>query len=473
MINLNEKWTKVLSILKEEIPNESYNTWVLPLVPSVFEKNKLTLFSPHSFTAVTLKQSYGEIITRALAEVFKEPVQFEIIQDKILAENFEKAQRKVKKEEQKKITAEFSESKYDALKQMLSDCHLNTKYQFDNFVVGSYNKLAYGAALGVAEGKAGEKFNPLFIYGGSGLGKTHLIQAIGNYIFSKRKLKVKYVTTEEFLNDLLENLYHGVEKDTFTKGAEKNKRMTKFRQKYRSVDVLLIDDIQFVAGKARMEEELFNIFDALYQGGKQIVLTSDRLPSEIKGISDRLKTRFEWGLMADIGVPDLETRMAILKQLIDKEGQTGFSLEVIEFLASVYKNNIRELEGAYNKVCAYCSVYGEEPTLDIVKKAINYNSLSKKITIDFIINKTAEFFGISEEEIKGGSRVAAVAYARKAAIYAARELTGDSWQSIGNVLGNRKHSTIMYSYTEVKENMLRDDKLCDEINTLFNIINQS
>lgn len=471
MLNLNEKWAKVLEILKEEIPGESYNTWVLPLVPSSFEDNKLTLFSPHSFTAVTLKQSYGNVITSALTKVFKEPVNFEIIQDKNLAENFEKAQKKVKKEEQKKTATEFAESKYDGLKQMLSDCHLNTKYQFDNFVVGSYNKLAFGAALGVAEGKG--KFNPLFIYGGSGLGKTHLMQAIGNYVLSKRKLKVRYVTTEEFLNDLLENLYHGVEKDTFTKGAEKNKRMTKFRQKYRSVDVLLIDDIQFVAGKARMEEELFNIFDALHQAGRQIVLTSDRVPSEIKGISDRLKTRFEWGLMADIGIPDLETRMAILKQLIDKEGQAGFSLEVIEFLATVYKNNIRELEGAYNKVCAYCSIYGEEPTLEIVKKAINYEALGKKITIDFVVQKTSEYFGIKSEDIIGSSRVAAIAYARKAAVYAARELTGESWQSIGAALGNRKHSTIMYSYTEVKENMTRDNKLCDEINTLFNIINQS
>ncbi|MGN0014374.1 MAG: chromosomal replication initiator protein DnaA [Candidatus Gastranaerophilaceae bacterium] len=471
MLNLNEKWTKVLEILKEEIPGESYNTWVLPLVPSSYEDNKLTLFSPHSFTAVTLKQSYGNIITAALTKVFREPVNFEIIQDKNLAENFEKAQKRVKKEEQKKTVTEFAESKYDGLKQMLSDCHLNTKYQFDNFVVGSYNKLAFGAALGVAEGKG--KFNPLFIYGGSGLGKTHLMQAIGNYVLAKRKLKVRYVTTEEFLNDLLENLYHGVEKDTFTKGAEKNKRMTKFRQKYRSVDVLLIDDIQFVAGKARMEEELFNIFDALHQAGRQIVLTSDRVPSEIKGISDRLKTRFEWGLMADIGVPDLETRMAILKQLIDKEGQVGFSLEVIEFLASVYKNNIRELEGAYNKVCAYCSIYGEEPSLEIVKKAINYEALGKKITIDFVVQKTSEFFGIKSEDIVGSSRVAAIAYARKAAVYAARELTGESWQSIGAALGNRKHSTIMYSYTEVKENMARDNKLCDEINTLFNIINQS
>lgn len=473
MQNLNEKWTQVLAILKEEIPSESYTTWVLPLVPSEFEGNKLTLFSPHSFTAVTLKQSYGTVILKALEKVFKDSVSFEIIQDKVLADNFEKAQKKAKKEEQKKTEVAFVENKYDGLTQMLSDSHLNTKYRFDNFVVGGFNKFAYGAASGVAEGKVGNKYNPLFIYGGSGLGKTHLMQAIGNYVFTKRKMKVKYVTTEEFLNDLLENLYKGAEKDTFAKGSDKNKRMSKFRQKYRSVDFLLIDDIQFIAGKQRTEEELFNIFDALHSAGKQIVLTSDRMPSEIKGISERLQTRFEWGLMADIGSPDLETRMAILKQLIDNEGQIGFSGEVIEFLASIYKNNIRELEGAYNKVCAFCTIYGEEPTLEVVKKAINYKAVTKKITINLILQKIAEFFGMKEADIIGNSRVASIAYARKIAVYIVRELTSESWQSIGDALGKRKHSTIMYSYKEVKDEIQRDNKLFEEINTLFNIINQS
>lgn len=472
MTNLNEKWTKVLDILKKEIPSASFDTWVLPLVPSSLEDNKLTLLSPHSFTNQTLKISYGDVITKALTEITGEPVTFEIIQDKILADNFAKESKKNKKEEQKKVVADFAESKYDGLKQMLSDCHLNTKYKFENFVVGSYNKLAYGAALGVAQGKVNDKFNPLFIYGGSGLGKTHLIQAIGNYILFKRKAKVKYVTTEEFLNDLLENLYHGVEKDTFTKGAEKNKRMTKFRQKYRGVDVLLIDDIQFVSGKARMEEELFNIFDALHQAGKQIVITSDRLPAEIPGISERLKTRFEWGLMADIGVPDLETRMAILKQLIEKDGNIDFSLEVLEFLATVFKNNIRELEGAYNRVCAFCSICDEEPTLENVKKAINYNSSAKKITVLKIVEEVAKFFDLKKDDVCGNSRLGQIAYARKIAVYVARELTGESWQSIGAVLGGRKHSTIMYNYDEVKNSISLDNKLCDEINTLFNIINQ-
>lgn len=473
MLDLKNKWKQVLDLLKsrEEIPSESYNAWVLPLVPSGIEENKLTLLSPHGFTSVSLNR-YKEPITKALTEVFKEPVTYEIIQDKTLAEFYEKEQKKQKKAERKKAETAFADGKYDHLKQMQSDCNLNTKYTFDNFIVGNANKFAFGAAKGVAEGKMNDKYNPLFIYGGSGLGKTHLLYAIGNYILSKRRLKVRYVTTEYFLNDLLENLYHGVEKDTFSKGAEKNKRMTKFRQKYRDVDVLLIDDIQFVSGKTRTEEELFNIFDALHQAGRQIVLTSDRMPSEIPGISERLKTRFEWGLMVDVGVPDLETRMAIVKQLVEQEGSIGLSLEVIEFLASVYKNNIRELEGGFNKVCAYCALCGEEPTLETVKKAINYDAVQKQVTADTIVAEVAKFYDMKADDIKGSSRVGKVAHARKVAIYVIRELTGNSWQSIGASLGGRKHTTVMYLYNDTKDDAQKDVKLSGEINTLFNIINQ-
>lgn len=472
MIELQQLWQKTLEMLGKEIPSTSFEMWIVPLVPHSFADNKLVLFSPHTFTSETVKLSYDNVFTKTISEIAGVPVTYEIVYSEELEEKFKKDSIKSEKTEQKKNINSFAESKYDGLKQMLSDCHLNTKYQFDNFVVGGYNKLAYGAAFGVAKGDADKRFNPLFIYGGSGLGKTHLLQAIGNYIFSKRKVRVKYVTTEEFLNDLLENLYHGVEKDTFTKGAEKNKRMTKFRQKYRDVDVLLIDDIQFIAGKARTEEELFNIFDALYQAGKQIVLTSDRLPSEIKGISERLKTRFEWGLMADIGTPDLETRMAIIKQLIAQDGKINLSLDVIEFLAAVYKNNIRELEGAFNKVCAYSSLYEETPTLELVKKAINYRENAHKVTAQTILDNVCRFYNTPCDEVIGSSRVANIAKVRKVAIYITRELLNETWQSIGQLVGGRKYSTVMYSYDEIKKELPINNELSDEINTLFNIINQ-
>ena len=472
MPDAKDLWEKALEELKYIIPPTSYSMWILPLVPKSFEDNRLVLLSPHTFTAQTVRMSYDNMLTRTISEIAGSPVTYEILYSEELEEKYKKENKKSEKEEQKKSLIGLQTTKYDGLMQMLSDCHLNTKYKFDNFVVGSYNKLAYGAALKVAEGNADKRFNPLFIYGGSGLGKTHLMQAIGNYIFTKRKARVKYITTEEFLNDLLENLYFGSEKDTFKKGAEKNKRMTKFRQKYRDVDVLLIDDIQFIEGKARTEEELFNIFDVLYNAGKQIVLTSDRLPSEIPGISDRLRTRFEWGLMADIGTPDIETRMAIVKQLIAQDGKINLSLEVIEFLATVYKNNIRELEGAFNKVCAYSSLYGEEPTLELVKKAINYRENAKKITSETILNTVCKFYNVPAEAVKSTSRVANIAKVRKVAIYITRDFLNETWQSIGQIVGGRKYTTVMYSYDEIKKEIQTNMELSDEINTLFNIINQ-
>lgn len=470
MANLGEQWTKVLKILEEKIPSESYNAWVLPLAPSELSDGKITLLSPHGFTAVTLKTSYGNVISTALSEVFGENLNFEILQDEKLAEYYEKEQKKSKKTERLQTETQFKESKYDGLKQMLSDCHLNTKYKFENFVVGGANKFAYGASKGVAEGKS--LGNPLFIYGGSGLGKTHLLHAIGYYAMTKRNKKVKYVTAEEFLNDLLEHLYLGGEKDTFKKGAEKSKKMIKFRQKYRDVDFLLIDDIQFIAGKERTEEEMFNTFNTLYSAGKQIVITSDKPPAEIDHLSDRLKTRFEGGLLVDIGIPDLETRMAIVKQFVNSDGAIQLSLEVIEFLARVYKNNIRELEKGFNNVSAYCSIFGEEPTVEVVKKAINYQDDKKKITPDTVIAEVAKFYGLKSEDLKGSSRTGNIRDARKVAVYIIRELMGNSWQSIGDFLGGRKYTTMMVLHKGVEDEKRINSKLCDEINTLFNIINQ-
>ena len=470
MANLDEQWAKVLRILEDKIPSESYNAWVLPLVPSELNDGKITLLSPHGFTALTLKKSYGDVISKALSEAFGENLNFEVLQDEKLAELYEKEQKKNKKTERLQVENRFKESKYDGLKQMLSDCHLNTKYKFENFVVGGANKFAYGASKGIAEGKS--LGNPLFIYGGSGLGKTHLLHAIGYYAMTKRNKKVKYVTAEEFLNDLLEHLYLGGEKETFKKGAEKNKKMIKFRQKYRDIDFLLIDDIQFIAGKERTEEEMFNTFNTLYSAGKQIIITSDRPPAEIDHLSDRLKTRFEGGLLVDIGIPDLETRMAIIKQLVNTDGAIQLSLEVIEFLARVYKNNIRELEKGFNNVNAYCMIFNEEPTVEVVKKAINYQDVQKQITSDVIISEVAKFYGLKAEDLKGTARTGNIRDARKVAVYIIRELTGNSWQSVGDVLGGRKYTTMMVLYKGVEEEKRTNSKLCDEINTLFNIINQ-
>lgn len=471
MSSLKEKWSEVLKILKEEMPANNYDNWVPPLVPSSFENNKIILLSPHSFSSFTLKMPHNEeIITKALSKVFGEAVAFDVVYDQNLEEIYNKQQKKAEKEEKKQTVSKFAESKYDGLKQMQSDCNLNTKYQFDNFIVGSYNKFAYGAAFAIATGE--KRYNPLFIYGSSGLGKTHLMQAIGNYILLNKKLKVRYVMAEVFLNELINNLSKGYDKPSAARTSEVNKQMKIFREKYRNIDVLLIDDIQQVAGKDRTQIELFNIFNSMHQEGKQIVFTSDRPPSEIPKLAENLKTRFEGGLLADIGMPDLETRMAILKQLESNEKNIKLSMEIIEFLAQIYKNNIRELEGAFNKVCAYCSIYKQEPTISNVKEAINYNAVVKTINGMNIVNEAAKFYGLTADDICGPSRVGKIAYARKITVYLIRELTGESWQSIGNLLGKRKYTTMMHAYEEAEKEREVKKQVSGEINTLFNIINQ-
>ena len=324
----------------------------------------------------------------------------------------------------------------------MQSSNLNLKYKFENFVVGSNNKLAYVAAQTVAQ-HPGTKYNPLYIYGGPGLGKTHVMQAIGHYIIKNRPdLKVLFITAEEFVNDVVNAL---------ARGDEKTKNMNRFRKKYREVDVLLIDDIQLIAGKTRTEEEVFNTFNTLHGAGKQIVLTSDRTPKEIPSLSDRLISRFEWGLMADIQVPDIETRMAILQNLA-KDTNIEVPNNIIEFLASTYASNIRELEGAFNRVTAYASINETPLTIENVKRIIGYNEKEKTYTFDGIVDEVASFYNISPNEIKGSGRSAKVSEARQVSIYLCRELTKQSFPAIGEYF-EKKHTTILYSYDKIKEEL--------------------
>lgn len=471
--NACEIWEKVLPVLEKIIPKASFTTWIKPLQPFSFENGKLVLHTPLAFTIHTIKMSYKDIFNTALTEAAGFPAVFEIIYSKELEIQYEKEnKKKVKLIEKDLEKKRLNEGKYDGLKQMNSESGLNLKYTFQNFVTGSYNKLAYGAALAVAEGKSKGKYNPLFIYGGSGLGKTHLMQAIGHYIiFNGHGKKVRYVTTEEFLNDLIASLKMGMDKSDFSESKTRNKKMAEFRDKYRNIDVLLIDDIQFAAGKERTQQEIFNIFDTLHTAGKQIVLTSDRPPSEIPNLSDRLKTRFEWGLTVDIGIPDLETRMAILKKLSEDDG-LPLSMDVIEFVAKIYNKNIRELEGAFNKISANCSVFGITPDKETVKKIIKVDENSNVITVGNILDEVASFYNIPVSEILGTSRTQQIAHARKVAVYVARELTDETWESLGNQIGGRKHTTMMVAYDGIKDGMKIDKNLAEEVNTLIKKLNR-
>lgn len=460
MEDVNEIWTKVLDIVKEKIPESSYEPWVLPLVPHDYNGTQFTVLSGQMLAVQLLAKSHSITITKALADILGQEVEFKIIYDENLSKQLKKKSQKTKKEELiSNIENKVVSGKYDHLKQMHSSCNLNLKYKFENFVVGENNKFAYGASLTVAK-NPGKKYNPLFIYGASGLGKTHLMQAVGHYILMNTDLTVKYVKSEEFVNDLVNSLF---------KGLDKSNKMNKFREKYRSVDVLLIDDIQFIEGKERTEMEVFNTFEALHSAGKQIVITSDRPPEKIATLSDRLKSRFEWGLMADIQAPDIETRMAILSKLAEDNGMS-IPIDVIEFLASVYKNNIRELEGAFNRVSAYSSINESEININTVKKIINYSEVKKNITIAGIIDIVSEYYNVSPDDMRSATRTSKISSARQVAIYLAREITCESFPYIADEFA-KKHTTIIYSCEKVQEELKTDNRLKEDIEKLKDKIN--
>ncbi len=464
---IKEIWDKVLAILKEKIVATTYETWVLPLVPHSFEDNCFCALTGQNL-AVQILQKNQKDIAMALSKVCSKDVYFKIIYDETLHKQLEKEKQKAKREEEKEfiqnLEKKISSSKYDGLKQMRSDCNLNLKYKFDNFVVGSNNKFAHAVSVAVAK-DPGRQYNPLFIYGGSGLGKTHLLQAIGHDIlFHLPKLKVKYVKAEEFINDLVNSLAKGMDK-----AGDKNKKMNEFRNKYRNADVLLVDDIQLIEGKARTEEEMFNTFESLHNAGKQIVFTSDRSPDKFENTPDRLKTRFQMGLLADIQVPDIETRMAILTKL-SEDNNVKMPTDVIEFLATVYNKNVRELEGALNTIVAYTSINEIPITIETAKKVTGYTGKRKTVGIDGIIDIVAGYYNISKEDIKSTNRAAKTAYARQTAIYLAKEMTGESFPCIGEYF-NRKHTTIMYSHQKVKSELETDLQLAQDIKELTNQIN--
>ena len=466
-ILIKQIWDDVLAILKETIVATTYETWIVPLVPHSLEDNCFCALTGQNL-AVQILQKNQKDISSALSKVCGREVYFKVIYDENLKKQIEKERQKVKKEEEKEfiqnLEKRIASSRYDGLKQMQSDCKLNLKYKFDNFVVGANNKFAHAVAVAVAK-DPGKQYNPLFIYGGSGLGKTHLLQAIGHEImFSKSKLKVKYIKAEEFINDLVNSIAKGMDKV-----GDKNKKMNEFRNKYRNVDVLLVDDIQLIEGKARTEEEMFNTFESLHNAGKQIVFTSDRSPDKFENTPDRLKTRFQMGLLADIQVPDLETRMAILTKLAN-DNNVKMSVEVIEFLATVYNKNVRELEGAFNTISAYTSINEIPITVDVVKRVIGYNEKRKTLTVEGIIDIVAGFYNVSVEDIKSTNRAAKTAYARQVAIYLAKEMTGESFPYIGDCF-NRKHTTIMYSHQKVKTDIAIDRHLAQDITELTAQIN--
>lgn len=430
--NIVSLWNEALALLENEITSIGYNTWIKTIRPKRLEHNTFFVLVPSSINKNMIDHRYSDLIKNAVSEVAGEEF--------ILNVSVEEASEPVvTHEERAKIIG----------------MPLNLKYTFDAFVVGNSNRFAHAASLAVAETPA-MAYNPLFLYGGVGLGKTHLLHAIGNYIKETSPAsKIAYVSSETFTNELIYSI-----------SANK---MEEFRNKYRSTDVLMVDDIQFIAGKSRTEEEFFHTFNSLYDANKQIIITSDKHPSEIKTLEERLRSRFEWGLIGDINSPDYETRAAILKKKADIENIT-ISDNIITYIAEKVTSNIRELEGVFNKVLAYRGLENRnEITMDLAFEALKYyeqNSGAKIITTDIIIESCAGFYSVKKEDILGKRKTKEIAKARQVSMYMMRELMGYSQLKISKFF-DKHHTTIMYGIREIENEMREDPEFNLQIKSLI------
>ena len=430
---IKEKWDEILLNIKEEhdISEVSYRTWLLPLIPDSVDKDILTILVPDSAFISYVKKKYEFLLKITIEEItgFQCELDFKLKSD-------------VKEPEKENRLINVTNNTVSQL--ALQNANLNPRYTFDTFVVGSNNKFAHAASLAVAE-SPGEIYNPLFLYGGVGLGKTHLMHSVAHFILERNpSTKILYTTSEEFTNELIEAIRNG-----------NNTAMTKFREKYRNIDVLLIDDIQFIIGKESTQEEFFHTFNALHSAKKQIIISSDKPPKDMEILEDRIRSRFEWGLLADISSPDYETRVAILRK---KEEMDGYNLDdsIIEYIAKNIKSNIRELEGSLNKIIAYANLEKREVTMElaetVLKDIISPND-KKIITPEYIINTVAEHYDITPEDIIGTKRNSKVVYPRQIAMYLCRELANIPLKSIGQCMGNRDHTTIMHGCDKIEQEL--------------------
>ena len=449
---IREKWEEILYTVKveHELSDISFKTWLQPLQIHSVSEHVVTILVPSEQMGISyISKKYMFPIKVAIAEITGTEYDIEFI-----------LPEQVKKSEQKsQSSSNFKDTK---LNTTIEKANLNPKYTFDTFVVGNNNKFAHAAALAVAE-SPGKMYNPLFIYGGAGLGKTHLMHSIAHFILSEDPdKKVLYVTSESFTNELIDAIRNG-----------NNTAMTTFREKYRNVDVLLIDDIQFIIGKESTQEEFFHTFNELYLAKKQIVISSDKPPKDMETLEERIRSRFECGLTADIGSPDYETRMAILRR---KEEMDNFHLddEILKYIATNIKSNIRELEGALNKLLAYSNLEQTEITMEVAMKELQ-NIISpdkpREITPQLIIDVVCEHFHITKEQMISKSRSNDIAKPRQIAMYLCKNMTGVSLENIGELLGGRDHSTVIHGINKVEAELQTNEATVNLLNTIKKKIN--
>ena len=422
-IDKDELLNKLKELLEDEVSKISFETWIKPLGIRAIEKDNIVFTTVSEYQKDFIENKFNSLIFNTLRYITNKDWTFSVID---LSKETEENNNIIKKKKSNVPEAEL-ESNHSTL---------NPKYTFETFVVGNNNRFAHAAALAVGN-EPGKSYNPLFLYGGVGLGKTHLMHAIGNRIVEDNTASnVLYVTSEKFTNQLI--------------NAIKDNKTEIFRNKYRNIDVLLIDDIQFIAGKDRVQEEFFHTFNTLRENGKQIIISSDKPPRDIEFLEDRLKSRFEWGLLADISCPDYETRLAILRKKAQDENII-IDDSILSDIATKIDSNIRELEGVFNKIVARASLTHSPITIELAENIINefkYES-EKVISSDFIKETVSKYFSIDKEELAGSKRSNDIAFPRQIAMYLCREIAGMSFPQIGVEFGNRDHSTVMHGYNKI------------------------
>lgn len=437
-MELNQFWEQVKSELISVLPDNAH-PWIYPLEPSGYDKGVLTVVTGQAMGRDLLRKNHYSQIVDVIKQISgNENSDFVIIYDEKAAKSLKKESEKIQK---KAATAVQKEQAMENLAYMQSASNLNLKYKFENFVVGESNEFAYKVTKSVAEAPA-KKFNPLFIYGNSGLGKTHLMQAVGHYtIFHNPKLKVKYTKLEDYVNDFI----------THSRTGNAIENMSKFNKKYTNIDIILIDDIQFIEGKKKTMDQMQHTFDTLYNKGKQIVITSDRLPKDIPNLTAALCSRFEMGLMVELTPPDFQIRFEILKKLANNN-DLKYSDDALRYIAKNFSNNVRELEGAFNKVCAFAEVTRCDLDLKLAKSVLKCDDVEDEISFENIAEVTAQYFGVDLADIKGTARGQKVSIARHLAIYLSREITNKSFVNIAEFY-NKKHTTIMFAHEKIKKEL--------------------
>ncbi len=433
-----EFWDLLVEALKKELTEGEVETWIRRITPKKLSESKIALGVPNRFIKKWVEEKYIDSIRKTAEEMLGRKVELEVF-----------------------VSEEDDRSRLERKSVLdISSKIFNPKYTFDTFVVGAGNQFARAAALAVSN-NPGKAYNPLFIYSGVGLGKTHLLNAIGHNVIRNEIItdlnKVRYVTTEAFVNEVINSIRYD--------------KMDSFRSKYRMVDILLVDDIQFISGKERTQEEFFHTFNALYNLGKQIVITSDKFPGELPGIEDRLKSRFQWGLIADIQPPDVETKVAILKKKSELEN-IDLDDEVAFFLARTIDSNIRNLEGALTRLYAYAQLTGCKITVELAKELLK-NMIREEpevITVERIQKAVSSYFGVSISDLRSSKRKKGITLPRQIAMYLAREHTDLSLVEIGEKFGGRNHATVTHSINKVKKLILTDRRIREAVDSVSKML---